>query len=289
MYVSAPLNIAEHFDSFYSTAVGIVFSGVGVGIFVLSPLIETLITVYGWRGAVLLHGAIDFHIVALGALLPLQKCSSKAGSCTGAKPAYKDRQYHPIDQRETEETEKSEWKDLSVKSSGVISLKEPKTKWHITFIQLFTSYPSMVLVYIVTFLVNMAHTAALAHTYNQIILNGYSEAQGAWALSLLGIGSLFGRLFHGVPIDKGIMLPSTLYETALVAGALVTFVNPLANNYIGYIVTATGMGFVSGILFPLLYTIMKRKVGTSLLAPAVGLELLFDGLGIMTGGYLAGM
>ncbi|XP_072051820.1 monocarboxylate transporter 13-like [Amphiura filiformis] len=56
----------------------------------------------------------------------------------------------------------------------------------------------------------------------------------------------------------------------------------------GYVVSATGIGVTSGIQIPLLYTIIRRNVGTWQLSTAVGLELLIDGLGIMVGGYLAG-
>ncbi len=282
VFVAGPINIAAHFDTFYSMAIGIVFSGVGVGIFVLPPFIETLITVNTWRGAVLLHGVLILNVVTLGALLPSKKRSSKADLST--EPT----KHNECPQATVEVKEKCDSKDAIVRTSDEISFKEPETKWYLSYVQLFTTSPTMVLVYMIAFLQNGSYAAAVTHTYNQIVLNGYSKAQGAWALSLLGAGSLCGRFLHGMPIATGIMLPSTVYGISIFGAALVTFVNPIANNYIGFTISAAGNGFLTGITLSLIYTIIRRKVGTSLLAPAVGLELLSDGLGIMVGGYLAG-
>ncbi|XP_072038211.1 monocarboxylate transporter 13-like isoform X2 [Amphiura filiformis] len=295
VYVSAQISVATYFTSYYSTAIGIVLSGTGVGIILLSPLIEKLIVVYGWRGAVLIHGALILNVVVMGALLPRHRVQQKIARNTDMVETKKhkiNQQYHQVSPNTDEGNMKSASKQAEVLESenvaNEITLRNAKTKWYLAHIQLFTASPIMVLVYLVTFFVNAAYGAAITHMYNQIVLSGYSETKGALALSLLGVGSLLGRIFHGIPIDAKIMLPSTLYMMTLIAAAVMTFVNPLANNYPGYVVSATGIGFLSGILFPLLYTIIRRNVGTWQLSTAVGLELLVDGLGIMVGGYIAG-
>ncbi|XP_072037460.1 monocarboxylate transporter 13-like [Amphiura filiformis] len=246
-----------------------------------------------WRGVI--HGALILNVVVMGALSPRHRVQQKIARNTDVMDSKKhkvDLQYRQVSPNTDEGNMKSATKQAEVLESenvaNGITLRNAETKWYLTHIQLFTTSPIMVLVYLVTFFVNVAYGASITHMYNQIVLSGYSETKGALALSLLGVGSLLGRIFHGIPIDAKIMLPSTLYMVTLIAAAVITFVNPLANNYPGYVVSATGIGVTSGILFPLLYTIMRRNVGTLQLSTAVGMELLVDGLGIMVGGYLAG-
>ncbi|XP_072038209.1 monocarboxylate transporter 14-like [Amphiura filiformis] len=291
--VSTQISVATYFTTYYSTAIGIVYSGLGFGIVLLSPLIEKLIVVYGWRGAMLIHGALILNVVVMGALSPRHRVQQKIARNTDMVEKYKtDQQYRQVSPNTDEGNMKSASKLSEVLESenvtNEITLRNAETKWYLTHIQLFTTSPIMVLVYLVTFFVNAAYGAAITHMYNQIVLSGCSETKGALALSLLGVGSLLGRIFHGIPIDAKIMLPSTLYIMTLIAAAAITFVNPLANNYPGYVVSAAGIGVMSGIYFPLIYTIIRRSVGTCQLATAVGLELLMDGLGIMVGGYLVG-
>ncbi|XP_072039056.1 monocarboxylate transporter 13-like [Amphiura filiformis] len=230
----------------------------------------------------------------MGACLPRHRVQQRIARNTDItkKKKHKPAQYNQVSPNTDECKKESASKQAEVLESenvaNEITLRNAETKWYLAHIQLFTTSPIMVLVYLVIFLVHVAYGAALTHTYNQIVLSGYSETKGALALSLLGVGSLLGRIFHGIPIDAKIMLPSTLYMMTLIAAAVLTFVNPLANNYPVYVVSAAGIGVTSGIQIPLVYTIVRRNVGTWQLATAVGLELLMAGLGIMVGGYIAG-
>lgn len=60
--------IAEYFKRYYSLAIGIVFSGAGIGGFVFPPVVQYLEVTYGWRGAMLVHAGIILNVMVLGAL-----------------------------------------------------------------------------------------------------------------------------------------------------------------------------------------------------------------------------
>ena len=61
--------VGHYFDKRYSIANGLAYAGSGVGILVLAPLAQVFIDTYGWRGGLLLLGALCFHVATCGAIL----------------------------------------------------------------------------------------------------------------------------------------------------------------------------------------------------------------------------
>jgi MFS family permease len=61
--------ISDSFNKKHAIAFSLSQSGVGLGIFIFGPLFSFLITVYGWRGALLITGACTFQLTCLGALI----------------------------------------------------------------------------------------------------------------------------------------------------------------------------------------------------------------------------
>ena len=253
--------------------------GCAAGIFALPPLLNLLITSYGWRGAVLIQGALIFNIVAIGVSVkqkPLKQTQ------TEKKQNLTSRNDKPQLEEETK---------LNVKTVPDCETDTNASKmsnWYPSHLILLINTPMIILVYSTSFFVNLSFSAALIHTTNQIVLNGYSDDKAALALSLLGIGSIIGRLVQGVLLDAHILTPKTLHELTLLLAAAATFINPILNNYVGFMVSAFCIGFSSGILFTVIYTIMMKMVGASEFATAIGMELFVDCIGIMAGGYLAG-
>ena len=70
--------VQYYFDKRRSLAGGIAYTGTGLGIFGIGPLWRWLMDTYGWRGMLLIHGAITLNGVVLGALhRPLTSQSTK--------------------------------------------------------------------------------------------------------------------------------------------------------------------------------------------------------------------
>ncbi|KAL5019054.1 hypothetical protein ScPMuIL_004776 [Solemya velum] len=68
-YFTSTVTVALYFTKKRSLANGIAECGGGVGTFVFAPLVEVLVDMYGWRGALLVLSAIAGNIVVCGALL----------------------------------------------------------------------------------------------------------------------------------------------------------------------------------------------------------------------------
>ncbi|XP_022090856.1 monocarboxylate transporter 13-like isoform X1 [Acanthaster planci] len=77
VFVSATVILGHYFKRRYAIVNGLAFTGPGIAIFVLPPLLDYLIKNYGWRGSLLIQGAIGMHTVAAAALfrpLPSELC-----------------------------------------------------------------------------------------------------------------------------------------------------------------------------------------------------------------------
>lgn len=72
-YVTSVVMVAFYFEDKRSLATGISVCGSGIGTFVFAPLTEMLISVYGWRGTMVIWSGIILNLVVCGALLrPLE-------------------------------------------------------------------------------------------------------------------------------------------------------------------------------------------------------------------------
>ena len=273
---------------------GIALAGVGAGLFMIPPLVEELIVTYGWRGAFLIHGALIFNTVSAGAVFQtvVMLKNEKKNQLYNSNYSIFD---HDNAQHETQHTKLNQItnqhhsKEYEFIADSSKETKPSKhTKWHPSHLRLLIDVPEIVLVLVTAFLTNTAYSAVVIHTSNQIVQSGYSEKQGALALSMFGVGSIIGRVFHGFPVDAKIVTTSTFYLLSLFLAAAASFVNPILNTYVTSVLCAACIGLTSGIQFPLIYAILRRMAGASQLATATGLEMFADGCGFLVGGYLPG-
>lgn len=74
MYLPAIVAVTYYFEKRRSFATGLAVCGSGVGTFTFSPLCTYLISLYGWKGTMLIEAALILNCIAFGALFrPLRK------------------------------------------------------------------------------------------------------------------------------------------------------------------------------------------------------------------------
>ncbi|XP_062593188.1 monocarboxylate transporter 12-like [Saccostrea cucullata] len=77
-YLASSVVVMMYFKKRRSLATGLAECGAGVGTLIFAPLLQFLISEYGWRGALLVMSAIVSHVVLCGALFrPIPNCSKR--------------------------------------------------------------------------------------------------------------------------------------------------------------------------------------------------------------------
>eukprot|EP00057_Strongylocentrotus_purpuratus_P001382 XP_001198601.2 PREDICTED: monocarboxylate transporter 14-like [Strongylocentrotus purpuratus] len=70
LYTASTATIRQHYsDRHYALANGAAITGIPMSMFVFSPVIRTLASAYGWRGALIIGSAISLNSVVIGALM----------------------------------------------------------------------------------------------------------------------------------------------------------------------------------------------------------------------------
>lgn len=73
IYLPAIVSVTCYFEKYRSLATGIAVCGSGLGTLVFAPCLESLITNYGWRGAMMISSGIVLNCIVLGILFrPLE-------------------------------------------------------------------------------------------------------------------------------------------------------------------------------------------------------------------------
>ena len=84
VYIPTLVAVTNYFEKWRGVATAVAVTGSGVGAFVFPVIIDWLMRLYGWRGMMLIFGAIALHLVAAGALyrpLPTLRPSPVAVVC----------------------------------------------------------------------------------------------------------------------------------------------------------------------------------------------------------------
>lgn len=68
-YTPAVAMVGTYFNERKALAYGIAMSGRGIGIFILPPLLQYLIDLYSWRGALLTLGGLASNLCVCGSLM----------------------------------------------------------------------------------------------------------------------------------------------------------------------------------------------------------------------------
>lgn len=80
-YTPAVAMVGMYFSRRKALAYGLAMSGSGIGTFILAPVVQELIELYTWRGALLILGGLVSHLCICGALL--KPAEGLAGERTG--------------------------------------------------------------------------------------------------------------------------------------------------------------------------------------------------------------
>ncbi|XP_022104111.1 monocarboxylate transporter 12-like [Acanthaster planci] len=210
----------RYFTTNYATVNGIATSGHSVGLIAIAPLTQVLLDTYGWRGAMLLLGAISTHLGVCGLLLRTPPPSAEGRD-----------DYLPINSSE-EEPSADESRSLKAQKESRFRILKNAVKAQAN--RLGCTVCNFSTFWIAT-LVNAGHL--FVGSLWMIYLVAYAESKGfsgyeaVTFTTVAGIGNLVIKILFGFMVDRGWLKLRQALLISIVNCALALSTLPLVNSY----------------------------------------------------------
>ncbi len=255
-----------YFNKFLGRANGITQTGVAVGIFVMPPLLHVLIDMYGWRGSLLVVAAVLANSVVCGALF---------------RPHRLERKSRKSKSEETHNNSRSEKAFSATFTNTILSALTAfdfKLLRHVHFLILLAVY----------FQIAYSYAIVLLYLPSRATSSGISDLRAASLVSALGIGSLIGRITHGLLIDHNILSTSVLTALSLLVCGIVSLLNPVSDNYWILAALSAVAGLTSGVYMAIFPILAKEYVGVGNVSGGIGWINVMQGFGSLLALYGTG-
>ncbi|XP_071804196.1 monocarboxylate transporter 12-like [Asterias amurensis] len=270
-FTAAGVALAQYFNKYFARVSGFTSSGIGLGMIVTPPLLRVLLDMYGWRGTMLIMGAICLNVCAVGAL------------------------YRPLGHaRTTRHQNDSEL--LDEKGSGRVFVdKDNRCSSFMSIIRKlfselrldllvksyrFTLYCLMYIELSIVYIVYVVYIMPMALDY------GFEKMNSTFLLSVMGFGSLGGRAVSGFLIRPNVSAEAVFGFSQLLStiGVLCT----QAEGGGGLVASACFMGIGTGMSSAVSIVLLRKIVGLRNLASAIGIFYMLGGIGDLAGPIIAG-
>lgn len=117
---------------------------------------------------------------------------------------------------------------------------------------------------------------------------GIPELEASLLMTVLGVCSLTARLTNGLVVDLGIITPLKFFCLSCLVCSVSSFITPFTHSIVGSFVCAGLFGLASGVANPMLAMVSRELVGQKVMASALGILMLFNGMGSVAGIFTMG-
>ena len=247
-------------------AMGIVFSGIGVGILIFVPLIQYSINQIGWRMTCRIM-ALVFPVILTAMMIGLWK---KKSLPEPAPPSFPEKSVT----------------DRKANHSLVLNKEWVSNCWTVQHALMTKQFW---LITIAFFLSTVATQAIFTHNVAFFVDHGLKALSASYLLGIVGIVSIFGKIFWGVLSDRiGRELTYTIgvFMTACGVVALILF-TVVSRPFISYLFAVLfGLGYAAtATLTPLITADFFEGQSYGRIYGAV---MTLNGVGAATGAWFAG-
>ena len=271
-YAPFMVTLVDYFPMTFATANSIVVTGAAIGMMVLPPLSELLISIYGWRWALALLAALNFNVTAFGSWVR-RPISSYESLHSDENPATYGAQNPNCEQNWIRKRVVAFLKQLL----GTLSL------------DIFVLAPSYSMYLIAWFVNGMVYSSWLLYLIPHAVSRGIGSQQASFLATVGGLGNLVVRLIHGPAIDHGLVTASGLLILLSLIDAMAFFLDTVAgNDFVVLVLLATINGATLGTIGILAMPVAQDVLSGDLFLKGFYLTLPFFAFGEAFGGGFAG-
>lgn len=324
-YLASSVVVMMYFEKRRSLATGLAECGAGIGTLIFAPLLQFLITEYGWRGSLLVLSAIVSNVVLCGALFrprPIFEsnnidisirqdleaisqpiCVERTEECDNAEDEIETKQNQCVEKQSFLNPESRSLLSRSLVSlSGKAKIQqaceeandleetESKTSNNSCKIVDRTIFRNwyFVVFLIANFILYFWYDVPYVFTVDRALEIGESKAQGALVVSSIGIVHTIGNVVFGFLGDWKRVNRSTLYCFSMWITGLGLALVPLSRNSLSFAIFDAIYGFFVAASEALSCVIVADILGISKLSDGYGILMFLQGIANLVGPPFAG-
>ena len=271
--------IGQYFSVRFAFVNGLVYAGTGLGIVALTPLAQYFQDTYGWRGVLLLFGAVCLHVVIIGTVL--------------RKPPAMDEEKQtvttPLVERELESTNSTTERPLRRYGD---CFNKCVTAFH-TFQEIFgfKLFTNKLFVVTVTCMVifRFVFDGWILFYIPTMENKGIGPNLSVSIAAIAGFCNLITRATHGLLISFGLLTAEQLYLISASLMALSLILVPFLQSYGPNFAAGLLFGVASGVCLPLGNVLLKQSVKPSEFVSSVSLSYCLSAFAKLSAGYIIGI
>ena len=231
--------VAEHFHASFGQAIGVVGCGINLGVIVMAPVTQLFLETYGLKGALILLGAINAHIVVCGALLRPPKEQGEH------LPTPK---YEQLSKEEANSAEDSSYSSSWLDRIKTLLKSSLFSNHRFLCLLIFQAIDSFVVIGWVVYLVSLTSS------------KGISPYLSAVIASIGGLGGIPGKLITPVFIDHKVVSSVVVYYAVLLTMSVSLVGHAVLSTFTGLAISSFFFGMSSGALSVVIYKDCKTYV-----------------------------
>ena len=241
--------VAEHFHASFGQAIGIVTCGGSLGVTVMAPVMQLFLETYGLKGALILLGAINAHIVVCGALLRTPKEQSDHLSTP---------KYEHLSSKEEANSDENSSCSPSSWLDRINTLLNSSLFNNQRFLCLLTfqAIDSFVAIGWVVYLVSLTSS------------KGISPYLSAVIASIGGLGGIPGKLITPVFIDRKVVPSVVVYYAGFLTMSVSLVGHAVLSTFTGLSISSLFYGISDGALSVVIYKDCKTSVNANKMTEA---------------------
>ncbi|XP_073345798.1 LOW QUALITY PROTEIN: monocarboxylate transporter 12-B-like [Pagrus major] len=262
-YTPAITMVGCYFRQRKALAYGIAMSGSGIGTFVLAPVVQLLIELYSWRGALLVLSAFVANLCVCGALLrPI-------------KP-HKDEEWAEGEGKESSFTIEK----VAATAASTVEKPRPSAAEEVVLSSCFLSFKEYRFLLLPDFLgmavsfLFLATGCSLPFIYlvPYALSVGVCHQHAAFLMSILGVIDIMGNITFGWLTDRRCLKPYRLacYVFSVAMEGLCCLFVPLLQSFPLLVPFAILYGYFDGAYVALIPVVTSDLVGPQYLSSALG-------------------